>query len=240
MRGATLSCIVRGEVLVMAGPGDEMAAGARGRGRLRASHSDRERVIGILKAAFVQGMLAKDEFDLRVAQALASRTYAELAVLVADLPAGLAAAQPPEPGSAEGGQRVLRPGQVMTGATVLYAGVWVFLILKGGDYPRQAALVFLGGLVYLWVMAIAVGVAVGNRRDKHSGGQLPRGQARGAGGPAFRCLPPASPDGQVPPVDPGHRHTAEAARKRRPRPPLPVRGHCASGALAAAAAPASG
>jgi hypothetical protein len=31
-------------------------------------------VIGILKAAFVQGMLAKYEFDLRVGQAFASRT----------------------------------------------------------------------------------------------------------------------------------------------------------------------
>ncbi len=55
-------------------------------GRLRASHADREQVIGTLKAAFVQGMLAKDEFDDRVGHALASRTYAELAALTADLP----------------------------------------------------------------------------------------------------------------------------------------------------------
>jgi hypothetical protein len=50
-----------GEVPVMAGPGDEIAAGAGGRGHQRASHADREQVIGTLKAAFVQGMLAKDE-----------------------------------------------------------------------------------------------------------------------------------------------------------------------------------
>ena len=49
----------------MAGPENEIAAGAEGRGHLRASHADREQVIGTLKAAFVQGMLAKDEFDLR-------------------------------------------------------------------------------------------------------------------------------------------------------------------------------
>ena len=59
----------------MAGPGDEIAAGAAGRGRLRASHADREQVISILKAAFVQGMLAKDEFGLRVGQAFASRSW---------------------------------------------------------------------------------------------------------------------------------------------------------------------
>ena len=73
----------------MAGPGDEIAAGTGGRGHLRASHADREQVVGTLKAAFVQGRLVKDEFDLRVGQALAPRTYAELAALTADLPAGL-------------------------------------------------------------------------------------------------------------------------------------------------------
>ena len=44
-----------------AGPGDEKAASAAGRGHLRASHADREQVIGTLKAAFVQGWLAEDE-----------------------------------------------------------------------------------------------------------------------------------------------------------------------------------
>jgi Domain of unknown function (DUF1707) len=78
----------------MAGPGDEKAASAAGRGRLRASHADREQVIGTLKAAFVQGMLAKTELDARVGQTLASRTYADLAALTADLPAGLADAGP--------------------------------------------------------------------------------------------------------------------------------------------------
>ena len=77
----------------MAGPGDEIAAGAGGRGHLRASHADREQVIGTLKAAFVQGLLEKDEFDLRVGQAFASRTYAELAAVVADIPAGLTTAR---------------------------------------------------------------------------------------------------------------------------------------------------
>jgi len=47
----------------------------------------------VLKAAFVQGRLSKDEFDLRVGQALASRTFADLAVLTADLPAGLVTAR---------------------------------------------------------------------------------------------------------------------------------------------------
>jgi hypothetical protein len=71
-----------------------MAASAAGRGRLRASHADREHVLDVLKAAFVQGLLTKDEFDMRVGQTFASRTYAELVALIADIPAGLIRAQP--------------------------------------------------------------------------------------------------------------------------------------------------
>ena len=71
-----------------------MTASAAGRGRLRASHADREHVLDVLKAAFVQGLLTKDEFDMRVGQTFASRTYAELVALIADIPAGLIRAQP--------------------------------------------------------------------------------------------------------------------------------------------------
>ena len=61
---------------------------------LRAARADRERVIDLLKAAFVQGRLARDEFDVRVGQALMSRTYAELAAVIADIPAELIGALP--------------------------------------------------------------------------------------------------------------------------------------------------
>ena len=74
-------------------PRNQMPAVA-GRGHQRACHADREQVIGVLKAAFVQGRLGKHELNARVGQALAARTYADLATLTADLPAGLAAAEP--------------------------------------------------------------------------------------------------------------------------------------------------
>lgn len=75
-------------------PGHQKAAGAA-HGHFRASHADREQVIDTLKAAFIQGRLTKDELELRVGQTLASRTYAELAALTGDIPAGVAAARPP-------------------------------------------------------------------------------------------------------------------------------------------------
>ena len=74
--------------------GEERAAAAGGRGRLRASGADREQAIELLKVAFVQGRLTQDELDTRVGQALASRTYADLADLTGDIPAGPAGAEP--------------------------------------------------------------------------------------------------------------------------------------------------
>jgi Domain of unknown function (DUF1707) len=61
-------------------------------GRLRASGADREQVINMLKAAFVQGRLTKDEFDARAGHALTARSHADLAALTADLH------RPPRPG----------------------------------------------------------------------------------------------------------------------------------------------
>lgn len=57
-------------------------------GYLRAATADRERAIDVLKAGFAEGRLTKDEYDARVSQAYAARTYGELAVVTADLPGG--------------------------------------------------------------------------------------------------------------------------------------------------------
>jgi Domain of unknown function (DUF1707) len=59
-------------------------------GHLRASDADREQVIEVLKSAFAQGQLAKNDFEPRIGQAFAARTYAELA----DVAAGLAGTEP--------------------------------------------------------------------------------------------------------------------------------------------------
>ena len=67
-------------------PGGHNFAADRHRLRLRASHADREQVVDVLKAAFVQGRLTKDELDTRIGQAFTSRTYADLAAVTADLP----------------------------------------------------------------------------------------------------------------------------------------------------------
>jgi hypothetical protein len=76
-------------------PGDHIAADAAAHGRPGAPHADREQAIEVLKAAFVQGRLTKDEFGARVGQAFRSQTHAELTEVTADLPAGLMEARAP-------------------------------------------------------------------------------------------------------------------------------------------------
>jgi hypothetical protein len=157
------------------------AAGDQSRGHLRASHADREQVIDVLKTAFVQGILAKGEFDQRVGQAFASRTYAELAAVTTGLPAEPAAEQRLMPVRAQGEQPVLRPGPVIMVTTALYAGLWAFTLLppwptdSEGDPPAAIiVLLFSTTLIYLFVSAIAVGYMVAGRREKRSGRRPPR------------------------------------------------------------------
>jgi len=136
----------------MAGPGDEIAAGTAGRGHLRASHTDREQAIGTLKAAFVQGRLVKDEFDLRVGQALAPRTYAELAALTADLPAGLHLGMSRAPRPVRNAVRLMRLGAVLTLADVV-----IVLVTLGG--VRSAAVQdvdFTGGRWHIFMLTVIV------------------------------------------------------------------------------------
>ena len=174
----------------MAEPPDQRPAAA-GRGDLRASHADREQVIGVLKAAFVQGRLAKDEFDLRLGQAFASRTYAELAAVTADLPAGLAGAQPPQPPGAAGEPRIPRPGLVLAVATVLYSGVWVYAILSPGEADSDAngQRIIIGGLLYLLLLIMIGTPILADRLNERFARQVPWRPESGAGGQAPPRMP---------------------------------------------------
>jgi hypothetical protein len=198
----------------MGGPGNEMAAGAGSRGHLRASHADREHVIGTLKAAFVQGMLTKDELDLRVGQALAARTYAELAALTADIPAGLTGSRPP--------RRARRPANKKAAAavacsTVAFIGMLPVFQMTPDGSPFAIPVALIGLVLYVtvptgWLVLFAMWV--NSRADRKSAHRLPPG----GGGTARRRPLPAGPDRQIFPAPDRPRHTAEAAPSRRPRP----------------------
>lgn len=201
-------------------PGDERPARRGGQSHLRASHADREHVIDVLKAAYVHGLVTKDEFGERVSQTFAARTYAELALITADFPAGLAAAPPtPRPAPANAGLPVrakLRPGErAVIAAAVLGGLAFVAAVFAGNPV---AGLLALGGtgsaLVSLFLVAAQ---ELSSRRNQRSGSQLPpqrgisTGQRSGRPAPAEQ-LPYAS--------KPRRRSNADAGRSQLPRPQL--------------------
>jgi len=139
-------------------PRDQMPA-AVGPGHLRVCHADREQVIGVLKAAFVQGRLGKDELNARVGQALAARTYADLATLTANLPAGLAAAEPPyQPARARAPRPVRVAAWLMClGAVLTLADAATVLVTLPG--VRSAAVQdvdFIGGRWHIFMLTVIV------------------------------------------------------------------------------------
>ena len=163
---------------MITGPGDNITA-VKGRpdSHLRASHADREQVIDILKAAFVQGRLTEDELDARVDQVYASRTYAELAKVTADIPAELTGARPP--------RDPWRATKVAWG--VVYAlilpGLITLVVLPGGPAPTTVRkVVTLSAVVYgvFWILGVSVMVA--SRLGKRSARQLPPRSAPDASG----------------------------------------------------------
>jgi Domain of unknown function (DUF1707) len=139
---------------VTARPGDEKAAAATGRGRLRASHADREQAIDTLKVAFVQGRLTKDEFDARISQALASRTHAELATVTADVPAWLAGARRPRKAPGWRVSNAVRWGASGFVTPVILAAAFAVGSLPGGG--GYGAVAFVVAFVY-FVFWLSVG-----------------------------------------------------------------------------------
>ncbi len=148
-------------------------------GRLRASHADRDTVIGTLTAAFVQGRLTRDELDLRVGQTFAARTYGELAALTADLPAGLTGARSPGRAARARARRPVRAAKAAAGAGLGLALLAAAVFSGPGNDPER--------LIFLAVFFIPVcGLLLGGLLMLHSWlekrsqrGQLPPSPKQG-------------------------------------------------------------
>jgi hypothetical protein len=166
----------------MTGP-DERGLAARG--HLRAAQADREQAITVLKAAYAQGRLTKDELEARAGQAFASRTYAELAALTADIPADLPTASPAaaSPAATESdaawpppstpartmAKAARRSGVCLLVAVALVEGAYLagnFLLIVAGFFALIAASGFFGyGILDAW-------------QERRSHAQLPPGPGR--------------------------------------------------------------
>ncbi len=186
---------------------DPMAAA--GRGHMRASHADRQHVIDTLKAAFVQGRLTKDELDQRVGQAFASNTYAELAALSADLPAG-PGRPPSRPARAQGrslGDKKVLQWAIVCALSPLAPLAAAFLFGDQLFVPLLGIMLVLDLLIGLPFLMIVVGTRVEERRKERRslgssgqlppgwGGRPPGGQRRG--GTGHDPAPPGWPTGET-------------------------------------------
>ena len=168
----------------MTGPQDPAAAG---RGPIRAGHADREHAIETLKTAFMDGQLTKDELDARAGQALAARTYADLAVLTADIPPRPPAARPARP-PAPVRRRPLARAAAQSGACLIItaAATWVWALLVADDghyrgipganpsYESWAPLALILAFVAVFAAIAIAGSAVATSREqRRSRRQLP-------------------------------------------------------------------
>ena len=224
----------------MTGPDEGRLAG---RGHLRTAQADREQAITVLKAAYAQGRLTKDELEARAGQAFASRTYAELAALTADIPADVPTASPPAAsppaaspaatGSDAPWPRPSTPARTMAKAArrsgvcllvaiALVEGAYLadnFLLIVAAFFALIAASGFFGyGILDAW-------------EERRSHAQLPPGPGRRHPGSEGR-LPgdDAAPTGFGPPPADGTRADSRARQPERDRRhpsrrgiPVPVR-----------------
>jgi hypothetical protein len=120
----------------------------------------REQVIAALKAAYVQGRLTKEEFDLRVGQALA--IYAELDALTADIPAAPpavtapAAAEPTVTARAELAREAANKKMIRQG-TAGVAGLTFVLVTALGAPYNPALAVIVAALLTCFVTVLTAG-----------------------------------------------------------------------------------
>jgi len=127
---------------------------------IRASDQERESVVAVLRDAFTDGRLTFDEFDERTAAAYGAKTWSELRVLTADLPAepllGADVRQRPQ-GDPQTAPPAVRPARVRRGRPldrvlpVLF--VWILISAAAGSPDIAAALSF----VFICVLATRIG-----------------------------------------------------------------------------------
>ncbi|HEX5291193.1 MAG TPA: DUF1707 domain-containing protein [Streptosporangiaceae bacterium] len=149
------------------GPGDEVAAASRS--RMRAGDADREQLVDVLKAAFAQGRLPKDEFDTRVGRAFAARTYADITAVLAGIPAAPARVPAPPRPARPRARRSPKKVALLCAGGVLIAELFLFLLIITIPVFLLVDLAVLANLVGL---PLAVGFVHDTWRASRAGGQL--------------------------------------------------------------------
>ena len=125
---------------------------------LRAADADRHQIADQIKSALDEGRLSLHEYDDRVRQAYAARTYAELLLLVADLP---------KPGMSTAEVNARREAEIRKRARRLPTALGVLWTIWGAITAVNLAVWFLVAVttsfdLYLWPIWLLVpGAALG-------------------------------------------------------------------------------
>jgi len=140
---------------------------------LRAGDADRDRTIGLLRDAYSEGRLTHEEFEVRLEQAHAARTFGELDALTSDLPAPAPAPAPSAPAaamSATGPDGHSRRGRSLRAAWASWLGVSVLVnviwlatwVGDGGDAPSYWPIWVMGP----WGAAMLIATLAGRSSDE--------------------------------------------------------------------------
>ena len=188
-----------------------------GMGWLRASDADREEVVDLVKAAFTEGLLTKDELGVRVGRALTARTYADLATVTADIPAGAVLPRQPAPATSR-----RRPGP--RGKALACLIVATVAMLVDGAFTTNGASATANLFYLLFIMAFVAAfitwlcTLVADQEDPASG-QPPQRPAPG-GHDEVKREPETAARSECPPPDgQGGRQVTRAAGARIARKP---------------------
>ena len=144
------------------------------RGTMRAADADRDRVVELLNMAFSEGRLAKDEYDDRLENTFAARTYADLDQIVADLPIAPATVVIPMArtnglaiASLACGLAQFMFGPLATILAIVFGHVALHQVKRTGE---QGACLALAGLILGWaavILAVLLIVGVATAAGMH-------------------------------------------------------------------------
>jgi hypothetical protein len=134
-------------------------------GQMRTSDVDRDRVVERLNVAFSEGRLSRDEYDVRLENALSARTYADLDQIVTDLPAARATVVIPVTringlamASLACGLAQFAFGPLATIPAIVFGHVARQQIKRSGE---QGAGLALAGLILGWAVMLSIVLIVG-------------------------------------------------------------------------------
>lgn len=163
--------------------------------------------------------LTRDELYLRARQVFASRTYADLDALTADIPAALAKPPPPEPVRQPDSKKLIQRGTAVGAAAGMV--IPAVLVMATGGPPVVAVVAGVGLSALVAVLLAGFLTLLSWVLDRDFSRQPSQGPPPSARGQGYQRLASADPSRSPSQINQEPPHTIEVGRRRLPRPQLP-------------------